>query len=193
MSADYQKFSFQKNLGLIAQQQAKAVVSQLGQSLPCTVVSVAGYMITVKIDLLAAAYNFPNITVPLAASRYTTEPIQQGDQGILIPCDASIAAISGQGSVSDTSQPGNLSALIFQPVGNVKWNGTNPQIHYITGLADVMLRDTAHQVTLEGENTAWLSLISQINTLLTVIGPLLTTPTTLTPIMANTNPVVIRT
>lgn len=188
---DSQKFSLQESLARIAQARAESAIFQTGKSLPAVVVSVADYLVTVKINVLDI-YNFPLLTVPIAASAYTKEPIQPGDSGILIACDASIANASGQGSVSDLTRPANLSSLIFQPIGSKSFTGYDPQIYYVTGIKDVMLRDSTHQLQLEHEFTAWSTLISDINALLLVIGPLLTTPTVLTPIAATVNPVVTR-
>ncbi len=188
-----QKFSIQKSIAEIAQNNAALANAMLGKNLPAVVQSVQGYFVTVKINVLDI-YNFPLLTVPVAASQYTKEPLQNGDAGFLIPCDADISNISGMGSVSDLSQPSNLSSLVFQPVGNSSFTDyPDPQAYYATGITDAWLRDSAHQMSLEGNNAAWLSLISQINALLVIIGSGLTTPTVLTPITAATNPVKVRT
>ncbi len=182
---DNQKFSLQESLARIAQGRAESAIFQTGKSLPAIVVSVADYLVTVKINVLDI-YNFPNITVPLAASAYTKEPIQPGDSGILIPCDASIASASGQGSVSDLTRPSNLSSLIFQPIGSKSFTGYDPQIYYATGIKDVMMRDSTNQVQLEDLNTAFLSLITQLNAWQAVLAA---HSITVTAITSNTNPV----
>lgn len=197
---DSQKFSLQESLARIAQARAESAIFQTGKSLPAVVVSVADYLVTVKINVLDI-YNFPLLTVPIAASAYTKEPIQPGDSGILIACDASIASASGQGSVSDLTRPANLSSLIFQPIGSKSFTGYDPLTYYATGIKDVMLRNATHQLQLENENLAWISMIAQINALLITIANDINAaaatsaglpPITLTPITANTNPVVPR-
>ena len=63
---DSQKFSLQESLARIAQARAESAIFQTGKSLPAVVVSVADYLVTVKINVLDI-YNFPLLTVPIAA------------------------------------------------------------------------------------------------------------------------------
>lgn len=188
MNNTSQRFIFQEALNAIGAGRASAAIQLLGKGLPCSIVSISGYMVTVKIEVLSQ-YNMPQITVPVASSQYTKEPLQAGDKGFLIPCDANLDSVSGTGSVGDLSQPQNLSALVFKPIGNKQFTGYDPKIYYATGLTDVMLRDNTHQVQLEDLNTAFINLILDINAAFAIIGPLLTTPTTLVPIPATVNPV----
>lgn len=192
MSNLAQKLPLQVALGNIAQSGANDAISLLGSSLPASVVSVNGSIATIKFEVLSD-YNLPQIKVPIATSQYIREPIQAGDMGIVVPCDASIAAVSGLGqNKADLSATANLSALVFVPIGNQNWKSVDPNMLVLTGLSDVMIRDNTHQVQLEDINTAFVNLIADINNRLAIIGPLLTTPTTLTPIPATDNPVKAR-
>lgn len=187
------KLPLQVSLGNIAKLGADRAINILGKSLPASVVSVNGQIVTIKFEVLSD-YNMPNIDVPLAGSEYTIEPIQQGCKGIVVAIDADVSGISGlNDNVADLFITGNLSSLVFFPIGNKKWRIVDHNIYYATGINDLMLRDDTRQLQLSDEKAAWDTLITDINNLLLIIGPLLTTPTVLTPIVASTvNPVKAR-
>jgi hypothetical protein len=198
MSNSAQKFPLQVSLGNIAKKGANDAISLLGMSLPASVVSVSGAFVTVKFEILSD-YSLPQITVPVLGSLYVREPLQAGDKGVLIPCDANIAGITGQdGSTADMTAPANLSGLMFMPIGNMNWKSVDPSMLTLTGLSDLMVRNNAHQLQLEDINTAWTTLISDINALLLIISPAINAaaqtvagipPVVLTPIPATVNPV----
>jgi len=198
MSNSAQKFPLQVSLGNIAKKGANDAISLLGMSLPASVVSVSGAFVTVKFEILSD-YSLPQITVPVLGSLYVREPLQAGDKGVLIPCDANIAGITGQdGSTADMTAPANLSGLMFMPIGNMNWKSVDPSMLVLTGLSDLMVRNNSHQLQLEDINTAWTTLISDINALLLIIAPAINAaaltvsgipPVVLTPIPATVNPV----
>jgi hypothetical protein len=185
-----QKLSIQTALGNIAKNGAEDVVSLLARALPASVVTVNGSIVRIKFEVLTE-YNLPILEIPVAGSAYVREPIQIGDKGMVIPCGASIAAVSGMGqNTADLSSPPNLSALVFFPLGNKLWSPVDSKMLVLSGITDVMLRDAVHQVQLETVFASWNALISQLNTILGTIGPLLTTPQVLGPLDAVTlNPV----
>jgi hypothetical protein len=201
MGNSAQKLSFQVALGNIARKGANDAIDLIGLSLPASVVSVSGAFVTIKFEVLAE-YSFPQITVPIATSQYVRVPIKIGDKGILIPCDANIAGISGQNNGTASIEPlANLSSLVFLPIGNKKWANVDPSMLVLTGDSDVMIRDDTHQLQLEDENSSWDSLISQINSLLITIATDINAaastssglpPITFTPITSGTNPVKAR-
>jgi len=198
MSNSAQKFPLQISLGNIAKKGANDAISLLGMSLPSSVVSVSGAFVTVKFEILSD-YSLPQITVPVLGSLYVREPLQTGDKGVLIPCDANIAGITGQdGSTADMTAPANLSGLMFMPIGNMNWKSVDPSMLVLTGLSDLMVRNNYHQLQLEDINTAWTTLISDINALLLIIAPAINAaaqtvagipPVVLTPIPVTVNPV----
>ena len=97
-----------------------------GKSLPCSVVSVKGAMITVKFEV-TSPYTLPQITVPLAGAEYIRYPIKAGDKGFVVSADASLSDMSGQGgNTSSLILHGNLSALVFVPFGNTNWVVVDP-------------------------------------------------------------------
>jgi hypothetical protein len=115
----------------------------LGKGLPCHVIRVTGALITVAFDLAPSVFTLPQITVPLFGPQYIRCPIQPGDQGYVISVDAPVGFSSGQASSpADLSQPGNLEALYFQPIGNAKWQAVDGQSVVIYGPNGVTLRDT---------------------------------------------------
>jgi hypothetical protein len=115
-----------------------------GKSLPCHVTAVAGALITVAFDLALSVYTLPQITVPLFGPEYIRYPIQVNDRGYVMPVDCPVGFSSGQASSPpDLSQPGNLEALFFMPIGNAKWQAVDGQAVVIYGPNGVTLRDTA--------------------------------------------------
>jgi len=187
-----QKFHFGQLFGEAARGGAETMLSLIARSLPASIDSVNGSMAKVKIEI-GSDFNFPLIDVPIQGSQYVREPFQKGDKGIVMPCDASIAAMIGLKNASATlDQPGNLSALIFIPLGNSQWTSVDGQMLVLTGLSDVMVRDNTHQVQLEDLNTmlaALSNLITTLNTNFATIGPFLTTPQTFAAIAAIPNAV----
>ncbi|SAL55638.1 hypothetical protein AWB69_05976 [Caballeronia udeis] len=115
----------------------------LGKALPCHVTSVAGPLITVAFDLAPSVWTLPQITVPLFGPEYVRYPIQPKDKGYVIPVACPVGFSSGQASsYPDMSQPGNLEALYFQPIGNAKWQAVDGQSVVIYGPNGVTIRDT---------------------------------------------------
>lgn len=193
--ADTQKFVLERSIGEAARKGASTMLAMLGKSLPASIVSINGSIATVKLEVLSD-FNLPTLKVPVAGSQYVREPLQKGDMGFVLSCDAEIAAMCGLGEgVADLSKPGNLSAKIFVPLGNANWKPVDANMLVLTGLSDVMIRDNAHQVQLEDLNTmlaALSALITTLNTYFGTIGPLLTAPQTFPPISAIPNAVKAR-
>ena len=64
----------------------------------------------------------PSVVMPIASSEYVRLPIRVGDYGLAISADVTIGKITGLGSFGATlTEAGNLSAMVFLPVGNVNW------------------------------------------------------------------------
>jgi hypothetical protein len=115
----------------------------MGKSLPCHVVSAAGPLITVAFDLAPTVWTLPQITVPLFGPEYVRYPIQPKDKGFVCAVDTPVGFSSGQASTPpDLSQPANLEALYFMPVGNATWQAVDGQSVVLYGPNGVTLRDT---------------------------------------------------
>jgi hypothetical protein len=94
----------------------------LSKSLPCHVVAVDGAIVTVAFDV-TTEFTLPQVKMPVLESEYVRLPVQVGDRGITIGADTLISHITGLGggAAPAISQPPNLAALVFVPVGNSAW------------------------------------------------------------------------
>lgn len=120
----------------------------VGKSLPCSVVSVDGAIITVNFEV-SSGFTLPQIAVPLFGPEYIRYPIQAGDKGVVFSADARIGAMCGLSTgTADLSQPANLSALVFFPIGNKSWPTVDPESVTIYGQNGVVLRDTGSATTM---------------------------------------------
>jgi hypothetical protein len=67
-------------------------------------------------------YSLPQVTIPMFGPEYVRNPMQPGDKGIVIATNYDITGMSGLGGAQSQgaaySNPGNLSALLFMPIGN---------------------------------------------------------------------------
>jgi hypothetical protein len=106
----------------------------LGKVWPCEVVAVyepdGSYSVPV-VDvkfLIETPLTIPHVKMPVAGSEYIRLPIRVGDKGIAVAADTGIGNVSGIGTVSTVgfTQPLNLSALVFQPIGNAHWAAFDP-------------------------------------------------------------------
>ena len=100
-----------------------------GKFLPCSVVSInqpsAGNsvpIVTVKFEV-ATEFTLPLVTMPVIGGEYIRQPVRVSDKGIVISADTHIGNVTGLGATTATlTQPGNLAALVFVPVGNVNFS-----------------------------------------------------------------------
>jgi hypothetical protein len=101
----------------------------LGKFLPCSVVSVMNDgngntvpIVTVKFEI-NYPYPLPQVTIPVHGFEYIRSPIKVGDKGLAISADVFIDNITGLGeTTTTTADTGNLSAMVFMPVGNSTWS-----------------------------------------------------------------------
>jgi len=137
-----QKISFQKSLNAIGQARAQDEIRALGRALPCSVVAVNGAIVAVKFEI-ESDFIIPNVTMPMVGSEYLRLPVQVGDKGVCFGCDASIGHISGLGApkAPDLTQPGNLSALVFFPIGSKLWRSESPDKVTIYAPNGVIIKD----------------------------------------------------
>lgn len=143
MSGNFQKTPFTESMSRFSESKAAAALQLTGRELPCSVVSVQGAIVTVKFEVQDPVITLPNVTVPLFGPEYIRYPIQPGDKGVVFSLDAYIGGMSGLGSgVASLTQPSNLSALVFFPIGNNKWVAVDPQAVVLYGPNGIVLRDT---------------------------------------------------
>jgi hypothetical protein len=144
MRLDGIKTPFADSINRVAQQRAIDAMVDLGQELPCHVIAVSGQLVTVSFDVITTQ-TLPDITIPIATSKYDWLPIQVGDRGVTRAADVDISAVSGQGTGTARLDqiPANLSALVFAPVANATWTVPDPTQRVVQGLGGVLLRDIA--------------------------------------------------
>jgi len=97
-----------------------------GQEWPCTVVSVAGAIVTITFNV-ASEFTLPQVICPIAESRYVRLPIRAGDQGVAMAATARLGGVTGLGAgLAPISEPSNLGGLVFVPLGNKAWSTIDP-------------------------------------------------------------------
>lgn len=135
MSTDYfDKLWLQSSVNSAAIKRAIEAINQRGKSLPCRIVEVVGQIVTVEFALDSAPWTLPPITIPVASSPYDYIPYQVGDTGFTVPSDVYLGGISGLGGGTATmTMRGNLSALVFVPVGKKSFIPANANARIIQG------------------------------------------------------------
>jgi hypothetical protein len=156
MLRNAQKTPLAISLGNATQSKIQDAVSLLGKTLPAEVVSVNGAIVTVSL-LIRSSFTLPQITVPLAGSEYFRAPIQPGCTGIVLPASVYIGGVTGLGGgVADSSLPGNLSALVFLPLGSKNFSTTDdPNAAVVYGPDGSIIRtaDKSSAVTVNASGT----------------------------------------
>lgn len=122
-TSNAQKTHLGRTLNRFAERKVAEAIQLTGRGLPCSVVSVAGSIVTVKFEVNAAPFTLPNVTVPVGMPEYIRLPLQAGDKGVVLSADAYLGGVSGLGGgTADLSLRANLSCLIFFPIGNANWS-----------------------------------------------------------------------
>ncbi|MBL0907801.1 hypothetical protein G5645_07305 [Pectobacterium carotovorum] len=143
-----QKLSLARNMNRFMDQRLEEAFQIAGQVLPASIVSQSGNMVTVSFELHDTPYVFPQVTIPLFGPEYIRYPMQSGDKGIVIPADAYLGGVSGQGGgVADLTPPANLSALVFLPISNTEWDGVDGKVLTMYGPEGVTIRDAGSNTT----------------------------------------------
>jgi hypothetical protein len=141
MSDDHSKLWLQRNLNQVAINKAQQAIKSLGRALPCRVTGVSGKIVTVEFELDTTPWTLPPITIPKAESPYFTAPTQVGDTGMTMPADAYLGGVSGLGGgTADLRQRGNLTALVFVPIGQKSFSPIDPNAAQVQGPNGVILR-----------------------------------------------------
>lgn len=118
-------------------------IQKMGKALPCTVVAVTGQIVTVNFAVNTPGQTLPQVRCPIAGPEYIRMPTQVGDKGVVFPADVYIGGVSGLGGgVASMTPTGNLSTLVFFPIGNTAFTPVDPNAVTIYGPDGVVLRDT---------------------------------------------------
>lgn len=124
-----------------AKKQSSRAVHADGRSMPATVVSVSGSIVTVNFEL-QSGFVLPQIQVPLLGSEYIRQPIQPGCKGFVVSSDYYLGAMSGLGPGKATlPKRGNLSNLVFVPIGNTQWQTVDSNTLTMYGVSSVKIMD----------------------------------------------------
>jgi len=151
-ASNAQKTPLLRTLNEFTTRRIASYIQLLGKSLPASVVSVNGSIVTVKFEI-QSTFTLPQVTVPIATSQWRREPTQVGDMGIVRPSDAPLGAVSGLGASTATfSTLGNLEALVWEPVASNKWPATpDPDKYVIWGPNGFFIADTGKNCTIVGD------------------------------------------
>lgn len=138
------------SLDRFADRKVRNAIAQLGKGLPASVIAVNGSIVTVKFEVDSGIYTLPSVTVAIAGAEYIRYPIQVGCLGVVFPCDTYIQNVNGLGTgTPDLTQPPNLSALTFFPIGNKHWSApTDPNALELYGPNGVIVRDSGSKTVI---------------------------------------------
>lgn len=162
-----QKTPMSRTLNRWGQRKALEAIERTGLALPGAIQAVSGSIVTINFEV--DGLTLPLTKMPVAMSRYARLPIQVGDLGMAMPSDYYLGGISGLGGgTADTTQPGNLSALVWVPVANSNFPAVDPNAVVLTAPNGVVLKDDNGHVNLTLPTNGLVSLTSQVAISLTV-------------------------
>lgn len=118
-----QKFPIDETLLGISRAAIDQYHMMMGKAMPASVVSVEKNNTIVKVKIeIQGPYTYPEITCAVTGPEYIRFPIQKGDKGLLLPSDYYLGAMNGFGAgVATLTRQPNLSAMVFTPIGNKKF------------------------------------------------------------------------
>lgn len=112
-----------------------------GRCMPASVVSVSGSIVTVQFEV-NSEFTLPHMTVPIWGAEYVRLPIQPGCKGMVISSDYYLGGMSGLGpGVATIRQNGNMSNLVFLPLGNKNWSAVDGNALTLYGVDSVVITD----------------------------------------------------
>ena len=155
MPDNSQKTALARTLNQFAGRAIQGAMEQLGRQLPAKVVSRQGAIVTASF-LVTSPYTLPNVTVPLIGSEYVRLPIQPGCLGWVMSADTYLGGVSGLGGGTASLTPwGNLSMLVFSPIGNKNWSASDDDnAVVIYGPDGVILRDSQSRIKMKLQPSA---------------------------------------
>ena len=169
--ANEQKNSLSRTLPRYIDTKIRAWMARYGKAIPGHVKSVNGAIVTINFDVSGVV--LPSVKMPVFGPEYIRYPIQEGDKGVCFPADYSLAGVNGMGTnttgVVNTALPGNLSALVWFPVGSAKWSSVDPNAVTIYGPNGVVMRDTTNAASIDVNPTSGITMSFGGHTI--VIGP----------------------
>ena len=142
MSDIDQKIPFAQSLNFFTDRKIADAIQSVGQSYPCHVISVTGSIVKVAFDIAVPNnITLPQVTCPVFGPEYIRYPIKAGDRGVCFAASVNLKEVTGLGTgLPDFNLPGNLSALVFFPIGNVNWVQVDPEAVVIYAPNGVVLK-----------------------------------------------------
>lgn len=138
-----------------------------GQEWPCHVVAVDGAIVTIAFDV-GGDFTLPQVTCPIAESRYVRLPVQAGDTGYVTAASARLGGVTDLGAgVAPMVLPSNLGGLVFVPLGRKSWDTIDANAVVIQapngskiltddGASEIIV-DTSQVKVVQGETTVTVS------------------------------------
>lgn len=144
-----QKVPLTRALNQTARRQIGDAFQLYGKKLPCSVVSLDGWIVTVKFEITDPTFTLPQITIPVFSSVYDYLPFQVGDKGLCMDADTYLGGISGLGGgTAKLALLPNLTTLGFAPTGNKAFVAPgDPDVRVVQGPNGVIIQ------TLDGTTT----------------------------------------
>jgi hypothetical protein len=180
MSAGQKKHFLVSQQNFIAQKLA-AFARQAGQAWPCHVTKIVSPgIVEIAFDVNSGILTLPRVICPVAESAYVKLPIQVGDRGVALSADVSLAPSSGLGPPGTTSMTnlGNLTSLIYFPIGNTNWSTPDANAVVVSGPRGVILKNDAGTVEVHLDQSG--------NATVTASGTATVTAATLTATISGT-------
>ena len=173
-----QKLPLSRTLPRYVDGRVRAWIQREGRAMPGRVVAVSGAIVTVNFDVPKLL--LPLVQMPLASTEYVRYPIRPrntstgyaGDKGVAIPMGSYCytGGVTGLGQSALSSLPqGNLTNLVWFPLGNKNWSAVDPNTVTIYGPSGVVLRDTTSAASVNVNPTSGITLSFGGHSL--VIGP----------------------
>jgi hypothetical protein len=128
-SSNSQKTPFMSSMQSMVDEAQNIAEDIQGKVWPASVLSVDGTntIVTVQIEIQDDVITFPDVTCPMIGTEWIRYPIKKGTKGIVLSADLYIGAMSGLGGGQATlsDERGNLSMMVFIPIGNTAFTETN--------------------------------------------------------------------
>lgn len=145
--ADGQKIPFGQKFNQGAARVTEELNAQNGKQLPCTVSNVSGSIVEIETQV-KTALTIPKVNIPHFGGEWIRYPVQKGEKGFAISADASLNEMSGLGEgKADLYRNGNITPLVFMPIGNANWTPTNPNYLVMYGKDGVRIQSTVNAET----------------------------------------------
>lgn len=157
--ANEQKLPLTRTLPVFIDKRIRNWVARNGKGMPGYVKAVSGAIVTINFDVKDTL--LPLVKMPLAGPEYIRFPIQVGDKGVAIPVDSYTGGVSGLGlpvPANDDIPQGNLTTLVWFPIGNKNWSSVDPNAVTIYGPNGVVVRDTTNAASIDVNPTSGITL-----------------------------------